>query len=248
LIKIFSSSVDKTAYFMIGTLANTGAIIAGSAVGLLIHSRLSRKMTDIVFRGIGLFTCVIGISMALRSGNMILIIVSIVTGSLIGQGIDIDKYLRKFADYLQKKGRRKNDSLTTETANRFNEGFITATMLFCVGSMSILGSIEDGMGQAPNLLFTKSIMDGISSVALASSFGICIMFSSIPVLIYQGGLTLFAAFIMRYMSENMIADMTAVGGVLLIGLAINILKIKDINVTNMLPSLIIVVILSWFFA
>jgi uncharacterized membrane protein YqgA involved in biofilm formation len=103
------------------------------------------------------------------------------------------------------------------------------------------------MGQTPDLLLTKSIMDGISSVALASSFGFCIMFSSIPVLIYQGGLTLFATFVMRYMSEPMVADMTSVGGILLIGLAINILKIKDINVTNMLPALPVAVILSWLF-
>lgn len=234
---------------MIGTLANTGAIIAGSVVGLLIRTRLSQKMINLIFQGIGLFTCVIGISMSLKSGNMILIIVSIVTGSLIGQGIDIDKYLKRFAECLQKKGRRKNLSNTTENEaeSRFNEGLITASVLFCVGSMSILGAIEDGMGQTPNLLLTKSIMDGISSVALASSFGFCIMFSSIPVLIYQGGLTLFATIAMRYMSDPMIADMTSVGGILLIGLAINILKIKDINVTNMLPALPIVVILSWLF-
>ncbi|GAB6008165.1 DUF554 domain-containing protein [Dysgonomonas reticulitermitis] len=234
---------------MIGTLVNTGAIIAGSAVGLLIHTRLPQKMIDLIFQGIGLFICVIGISMSLKSGNMILIIVSIVTGSLIGQGIDIDKYLRRSAGYLQKKGRRKSPQNTAESGaeSRFNEGFITSSVLFCVGSMSILGAIEDGMGQTPNLLLTKSIIDGISSVALASSFGFCIMFSSIPVLIYQGGLTLFATFVMRYMSEPMIADMTSVGGILLIGLAINILKIKDINVTNMLPALPVAVILSWLF-
>ncbi|MDR1090169.1 MAG: DUF554 domain-containing protein [Prevotella sp.] len=234
---------------MIGTLANTGAIIAGSAVGLLIHTRLPQKMINLIFQGIGLFTCVIGISMSLKSGNMILIIVSIVTGSLIGQGINIDKYLRRFAGYLQKKGRGKSlqDVAESDAESRFNEGLITASVLFCVGSMSILGAIEDGMGQTPNLLLTKSIMDGISSVALASSFGFCIMFSSIPVLIYQGGLTLFATFAMRYMSEPLIADMTSVGGVLLIGLAINILKIKEINVTNMLPALPVAVILSWLF-
>jgi uncharacterized membrane protein YqgA involved in biofilm formation len=234
---------------MIGTLVNTGAIIAGSAVGLLIHTRLPQKMINHIFQGIGLFICVIGISMSLKSGNMILIIVSIAAGSLIGQGIDIDKYLRRSADYLQKKGRRNSPQNTAESAaeSQFNEGFITSSVLFCVGSMSILGAIEDGMGQTPNLLLTKSIIDGISSVALASSFGFCIMFSSIPVLIYQGGLTFFAAFVMRYMSEPMIADMTSVGGILLIGLAINILKIKDINVTNMLPALPVAVILSWLF-
>lgn len=231
---------------MVGTLVNTGAVIAGSAIGLLIHSRLPQKMVNIVFQGLGLFTCAIGISMSLRSNNMLLMVVSIVIGSLIGQGLDIDKYLRRFSDYLQKKSNKKT-SLEQEATSRFSEGFITATMLFCIGSMSILGAIEDGTGQTPTLLYTKSIMDGISSIALASSFGIAIMFSSIPLFLYQGGLTLFAGFIMRYMSDQMVADMTGVGGILLIGLGINILKIKEINVTNMLPSLIIIVILSWFF-
>ena len=235
---------------MVGTLVNAGAVIVGSAVGLLIHSRLPQKMINIVFQAIGLFTMTIGISMSLRSENIILMVISIVLGTIIGQGIDIDKRLRKLSDYLHgkfSKKRKTNESGDTTDSSRFTEGLITASMLFCVGSMSILGSIEDGMGEPPNLLYTKSIMDGIASIALAASFGICIAFSSIPMLIYQGGLTLFATFIMRYMSEPMRNDMTAVGGVLLIGLGLSILKIKDINVINMLPALIVIVILSYFF-
>jgi len=231
---------------MVGTLVNTGAIIAGGAIGMVIQSRLSSKMTNIVFQGIGLVTIAIGISMSLRIEDMILVVVSIVVGSVTGQAIDIDKYLRRFSDYLQTKT-RKEKAAGSSASDKFTEGFVTASMLFCVGSMSILGAIEDGMGKSPDLLLTKSVLDGISSIALASSFGICILFSSIPVLIYQGGLTLFAAFIMRYMSDDMTANMTGVGGILLIGLGISILKIKDINVTNMLPALIIVVILSYFF-
>jgi uncharacterized membrane protein YqgA involved in biofilm formation len=111
--------------------------------------------------------------------------------------------------------------------------------------MSILGAIEDGTGQTPNLFFTKSIMDGMSSIILASSFGIAILFSSATVLVYQGGLTLLAGFLMRYMSDAMTADMTAVGGLLLIGLGLNILKIKSINVVNMLPALLVAVLLSY---
>ncbi|GAB6010646.1 DUF554 domain-containing protein [Viscerimonas tarda] len=237
---------------MIGTLVNTGAVIAGSAVGMLIHSRLPQKMINIVFQGIGLFTMVIGISMSLQSGNMILMVVSVVLGAIIGQAIGIEKHLHKFSETLHRKYAKNavsgEDKDAADSSSRFTEGLITATMLFCVGSMSILGSIEDGMGETPNLLFTKSIMDGISSIALASSFGICIAFSSIPLLVYQGGLTLFATFIMRYMSEPMRDDMTAVGGILLIGLGISILKIKEISVINMLPSLVIVVILSYFFS
>jgi uncharacterized membrane protein YqgA involved in biofilm formation len=226
---------------MTGTLVNTGAVIAGSAVGLLIHSRLPKKIVDIVFQGIGLFTIAIGIAMSLHSGNMLLLVVSIVLGAIIGQSIDLDNYLRKFSGYLQRKYAKNS----VDESSRFTEGLITASMLFCVGSMSILGAIEDGMGKPPDLLYTKSIMDGISSIALASSFGICIAFSAVPLFLYQGGLTLFAGFIMQYMSEPMRNDMTAVGGILLIGLGINILKIKDIHVINMLPSLVIIVILSY---
>jgi len=236
---------------MVGTLVNTGAVIGGSIIGILIRSRLPQKVVNIVFQGIGLFTVVIGISMALKSDNMILLVISIAAGSIIGQTIDIEKYLKKLPDYLQGKFSKPGASTKSDdgekATDRFTEGFITAFMLFCVGSMSILGAIEDGTGETPNLLYTKSLMDGISSVVLASSFGIGIAFSSIPLLIYQGGLTLFAAFIMRYMSGAMIDDMTAVGGILLIGLGINILKIKEISIINMLPSLIIIVILSYFF-
>jgi len=231
---------------MTGTLVNTGAIILGSAIGLAIHSRLSPKIVNIVFQGIGLITITIGISMSLKTENLILAVVSIVIGSVIGQLIDLDKYIRRLSDYLQTKNKKASRQNNTGQS-KFTEGFVTASMLFCVGSMAILGAIEDGMGNEPNLLLTKSVMDGICSIALASSFGICIMFSSVPVLIYQGSLTLFAAFIMRYMNEYMAANMTGVGGILLIGLGITILKIKEINVTNMLPALVIIVILSYFF-
>jgi len=234
---------------MIGTLVNTGAIVAGSIVGILIRSRLPQKMVDIIFQTVGLFTGVLGISMALHPANMILVLVSIVLGAIIGQSIDVDRFLRRVAGYLQNK--YSKSKLQAEgkqnSPARFTDGFITASILFCTGSMSILGPIEDGMGKVPNLLFTKSVLDGISSVALASSFGVSILFSSMPVFIYQGGITLFAAFIMQYMSEGMIADMTAVGGIMLLGLAINILKIKDITVVNMLPALVVVVVLSYFF-
>ena len=280
---------------MIGTIANTAAIIAGSAVGMMIHSRLPQKIVNIVFQAIGIFTMAMGVSMSLRSGKLLLAVLSVVLGAVIGQWIGIDRYLTRFSDFLQCQaarmgiGRsRKEDGAAydeqpcditdrtsaadpevmvaagdlteaeeaarhsgarngpTEAQKRFTEGFVTASMLFCVGSMSILGAMEDAGGGTPNLLFTKSIMDGISSIALASSFGLAVLFSSIPVLLYQGGLTLLAGFVMRFMNEGMIADVTAVGGILLIGLSLNILKIKDVNVVNMLPALVVAALLSYF--
>ncbi|MCC8155354.1 MAG: DUF554 domain-containing protein, partial [Tannerellaceae bacterium] len=170
---------------MLGTLANSGAIVVGSCIGLLIHSRLPEKLVTIIFQGIGLCALMIGVSMGLASENMILVLLSIVIGSVIGEMLDIDKQLRRFSGFIKRKTSRSGKK-PEHTNERFTEGFVTASMLFCIGSMSILGAIEDGMGETPNLLFTKSVMDGISSIALASTFGISILFTSVPVLIYQG--------------------------------------------------------------
>ena len=225
---------------MTGTIANATAIILGTLAGVLIRSRLPQKS---VFQGIGLFTLAIGISMSLKSANLLLAVLSLVIGGLIGQALNLDRHLRQLTERLQRIA--KKETAETQSSSRFTEGLITATMLFCVGSLSILGAIEEGSGETPRLLLTKSIMDGISSIALASSFGICILFSSVPLLIYQGGLTLFAGAMMRFMSGNMIAELTGVGGILLIGLGINILKIKEINIINLLPALIVAVILAY---
>ena len=229
---------------MTGTIANATAIILGTLAGVLIRSRLPQKSVEIVFQGIGLFTLAIGISMSLKSANLLLAVLSLVIGGLIGQALNLDRHLRQLTERLQRIA--KKETAETQSSSRFTEGLITATMLFCVGSLSILGAIEEGSGETPRLLLTKSIMDGISSIALASSFGICILFSSVPLLIYQGGLTLFAGAMMRFMSGNMIAELTGVGGILLIGLGINILKIKEINIINLLPALIVAVILATF--
>jgi hypothetical protein len=240
---------------MIGTLVNSAAIIVGSTVGTLIRSRLPQRYVNIAFQAAGLFTLTIGISMALKSNNMVLIVVSIISGALIGEALNLDGNTEKGANYLLKKFAKKDfgtdgtsaPAAKTGTSKLAVEGFITASVLFCTGSMAILGAFEDGMGQTPQLLYTKSIIDGVSSIAFASSFGIFVGLSAIPVLIYQGCLTLFAAYIMQFLTEPMINDLTSVGGILLIGLAINILKIKDIKVINMLPALVIVVLLSMVF-
>lgn len=230
---------------MLGTLTNAAAIIVGSAVGVLIHSRLPKRFVDMAFQCAGLFTLIIGLSMALKSDHMIIVIVSLISGSLIGEMFKIDQKMEKTANFLLQKFAKKNQtSGHTSTSHLAVEGFITATMLFCTGSMAILGAFEDGMGKTPTLLYTKSILDGIASVAFASSFGISVAFSVIPILIYQGGLTLFTTYIMQFMNDAMITDLTAVGGILLVGLGISILKIKDIKVVNMLPALIMVVLLS----
>jgi uncharacterized membrane protein YqgA involved in biofilm formation len=224
---------------MYGTLINAGAVIIGSIFGLILHSRLPEKLTKTAFYGVGLFTIILGIMMALKTTNLIFIIISIVIGSIIGEIIDIDKWINNFGEILKKKFKDKND--------RFSEGFITAFLLYCMGSMTILGAIEEGLGGIPNLLITKSILDGFSSIVLAATMGIGVLFSFIPLIIFQGGLTLLASNMQNILTASIINELSAVGGILLLGLGITILDIKKIKILNMLPSLIIVVVLTYFF-
>lgn len=224
---------------MTGTLINIAAVITGSVIGVIIHSKLPKKFITIIFQSIGLFTLFLGFSMALKTSNLIFVIISLVAGSIIGELIGIEKSINKFGDYLKKKMKFKNE--------KFSEGLTTAFLLYCMGSMTILGAIEEGLGNTPNLLLVKSLMDGISSVALASALGIGVAFSVIPLFIFQGGITLFASYIGNLFSELVIDELTAVGGILLIGLGISILEIKKLRILNMIPSLIIIVILIYIF-
>ena len=219
-----------------GTLVNVLAIIAGSLIGLLINKNLPKKITTIVFQGIGLFTIILGISMALKTNNFLIMIFSIVIGAIIGELLNIESKIESFGDVLKNRLKSKNE--------KFTEGFVTSFLLFCMGSLAILGSIEEGLGNEPNLLYTKSMLDGFSSIALAASLGIGVIFSAVPLLIYQGGLTLFARYVEDFFTTAMITELSAVGGILLLGLGLSLLDIKKISVSNMLPSLVIAVILS----
>ena len=224
---------------MLGTLINTGTVITGCFIGLFFHKKLPKKIITIVFQGIGLFTLFLGFSMALKTEHLLLMIFSLVLGAIIGELIDIDKKLHNISELLKTKFKSKND--------HFAEGLITAFLLFCMGSMTVLGAFEEGLGGKPNLLLAKSILDGFSSIALSSALGIGVLFSVIPLIIYQGGLTILAGLLENYFTTQLINELSAVGGILLIGLGISILKIKEIKIVNMLPSLLVVVVLSLLF-
>ncbi len=224
---------------MVGTFLNVLTVILGSTIGIVLHQRLPKKIITIVFQGIGLFTLFLGFSMAAKTTSYLILIFSIVIGSVIGQLLSIDHALDKFSNYLKKRSGSNQD--------KFAEGIITAFLLFCLGSMTILGAFEEGLGQKPNLLYAKSLMDGFSSIALSAGLGIGVLFSVVPLFIYQGGLTLFARWLGEFFNEGVINEMTAVGGLMMIGLGINILGLKEIKVVNMLPGLLIAVILAYFF-
>jgi uncharacterized membrane protein YqgA involved in biofilm formation len=224
---------------MLGTFINAGTVILGSLIGLAIHARLPERLTKIAFQGIGLFTVFLGFTMAAKTSNFLVMIFSIVPGSIIGELIGIERHMDRLAGHIKQKIKSKNKS--------FSEGFITAFLLFCMGSMTILGAIEEGLGGRPNLLIAKSVLDGFSSLALAASLGVGVIFSVLPLVVYQGGITLFASSLQQFFTNALINELSAVGGLLLIGLGINILEIKRLSILNMLPSLVIAVILAYFF-
>ena len=221
---------------MLGTLVNAGAVVAGSAAGLLIHNRLPKRVTGIVFQAIGLFTLILGVQMALKTNNLLIMIFSLVLGAIAGELLGIDAGVRRFGDWLRRR-------LGSRHGN-FSEGFVTAFLLYCMGSMTVLGAIEDGLGGSPDLLLAKSVLDGFSSIALAAGLGIGVMFSALPLLLYQGGLTLAAGSLQHVLSDPVINEVTAVGGVVLLGLGVSILEIREIRVLNLLPSLLVAGVLA----
>ncbi|MEO0071431.1 MAG: DUF554 domain-containing protein [candidate division WOR-3 bacterium] len=225
---------------MIGTIVNTATVIVGSLVGVFLHSRFPERLTKIIFQAIGLFTLFLGFAMALKTQKMLILIFSIVGGALIGELIDIDRHLSRFGEWLKAKLRI--------SGKHFTEGLVTAFLVFCMGSMTVLGAVEEGLGKTPNLYFAKSLLDGFASVALAAGLGLGVLFSAIPLFIYQAGLTLLVRLLNTLLTERIAAEMTAVGGLILIGLGINLLEIKRLKVLNMLPALLVAILLTLIFS
>lgn len=224
---------------MIGTLVNFGAVIIGSTIGLIIHRNLPKRYVKLVFQIMGLFTLVLGFKMAFEGQQLLIMIFSLILGGLLGEVLKIEDWINSLGDRVKRLTKSKSDT--------FSEGLITAFLLFCVGSMTIVGAIEEGMGGNPELLLIKSLMDGISSIALTVAFGIGVLFSAIPLLIFQGGLTFLASQAGEFIDPVVITEVTAVGGVILIGLGLNLLEIKKIKVVNLLPAMLIVPLLMELF-
>lgn len=220
---------------LLGTLVNVVLVLIGGFVGLFLKKGISKRFSDLIMHAIALVTMVIGITFATASENMLIVIISLVVGALIGEGINIDKKLNQLGDLIKSK-------VKSESGN-VGEGFVTATLLFCVGSMAIMGALDSGLRGDHTVLYTKAIMDGISALIFASSMGIGVILSAMPILLYQGSITLLSSFIQPYLTQIMMTEMNGVGGILLIGLGISILGIKEIKVSNLLPALVIPVIL-----
>jgi len=223
---------------LLGTIANAGAIIIGGIAGSFFRKGISERFSNIIMSVLGLFTLVLGMMFAVDTQNALVVIFSLVIGSVIGEWIDIEKRMNDLGDYVQGKLNSGEGS--------FSKGFVTASLLFCVGTMSIMGSLQSGLMNNHNILLTKSILDGTISVVFASTLGIGVVLSSLPVLVYQGSIALLASSVAPYLSEAVITEMTAVGGVLLVGMGINLLETRKLKVGNMLPAIFLPIILMLF--
>ncbi|HAO32542.1 MAG TPA: DUF554 domain-containing protein [Candidatus Competibacter sp.] len=214
---------------MIGTLVNTGAVVIGGAIGLTAGSRLPDSIKTIVMQALGLAVVAIGLRMALEAHQTLLAIGCLLLGGITGELLRIEQRLEALADRLRQRLR--------SNSGRFVEGFVTATLLYLTGAMTIVGSIRDGTLGDPSVLLLKAVLDGVASVALASSMGVGVLYSALPVLVVQGGITLLAGQL-AFLSEPAVLDaINAAGGLLILGIGINLLEIGRIRVGNLLPAL-----------
>jgi len=223
----------------VGTIVNVLAVLGGGAAGLLAGNRLPERLRLVVFQGLGLCTLAIGVTMILKMHNPLVVIFSVVMGAVAGELLGLERRFEALSERL--KARLKSDN------ELFTDGLVTAFLIFCVGSMTILGAFDEGLRGDPTLLFTKSMLDGFAAIALAATYGLGVLFSIVPLFLYQYGLTLFAGLLQHLFTAAMIAQLTATGGVLILGIGLNLLNIKRIPLTNFLPALVFSVLLSlWF--
>lgn len=214
---------------MFGTVVNAMAIIAGSLVGLVFRGGIPDKYKNTVMHAVSLAVILVGLKAALKSDDLLLIIFSLAIGSVIGEFIRIEDGLEMLGRWLEK--------ILAKGGEGLSKGFVTASLIFCVGSMAIVGSLESGLTGNHQTLFAKSVLDGITSIIFSSSLGIGVILSSVSVFIYQGVITLTASFMKQFLTAAVIAQMSAVGGLLIMAIGFNLLELKKIRVGNMLPSI-----------
>ncbi len=216
---------------MLGTIVNSTTIIVGTILGVLLNKGIKEEYKSTIMDGVSLAVILIGIMGALDTENVILMIISLVVGSIIGEAVKIEKKLDNLGNTLEKK-LGKGDS-------NFSKGFVTASLVFCVGAMAIVGALESGLRGNHSTLFAKSVLDGISSIIFASTLGIGVGFSAATVLLYQGSITLLASSAKELLTPEVINEMSAVGGLLIAAIGINLLGLRKIKVGNMLPAIFI---------
>jgi len=224
---------------MTGTVINVITVVAGGTLGTLLGERLPSRIRHIVMQGVGLVTLAVGMSMAITTKNFLLVLLSFVMGGILGEWWRLEERLDEAGKWLEAKASR----FPFLARGDFTKGFVTASLVFCVGPMTILGSFQDGLSGDYTLLAIKSVLDGFSALAFAASMGMGTTFSAITVLIYQGILTLGASLFQNVLTDALITEMTATGGVMILGIGLLLLEIKRVRVANFLPALAIVPLL-----
>lgn len=221
---------------LLGTAANVAAIVLGTLFGLLLRQKLPQRITVILTQGLGLVTALIGAKMMLATENILIVLVSVVVGGAVGELIQIEGRLDSFGAGIERRFSRQRGT--------FAKAFVTSSLLYCVGPIAILGALQDGLRGDYSILLTKSGLDGIASLAFASTLGIGVLFSALPVLAYQGSITIAASLLEPYLTTPIVNVMTATGGLLILGIALNILRVTKIKVGNLLPAILVAAILA----
>ncbi len=217
-----------------GTAVNAAAIITGCAVGHFAGRFISAPLRRTMMAGLGLAVLLVGVQLALQGKHFMIIIASLIIGGIIGELVGIERQLRRLGERLQDR---------FSGHGSIAEGFVTASLLYCVGAMAIMGALQDGVGETPTILYAKAALDGIASIALTATLGIGVILSVIPLIIYQGGLTLIAGWATTIMTGPAISEMNGVGGLLIVGIGLDLLDIKRLPVGNLLPAIFVALIL-----
>ncbi|MDL2267118.1 DUF554 domain-containing protein [Desulfovibrio sp. OttesenSCG-928-G15] len=219
----------------VGSMINAAVVVAGGCLGMLLGNRLPERMRLIVFQGLGLCTLSIGMQMTFQTTNPLFMVGSILVGAVIGEAIDLEDNIIRAGDAVKRALRSGNQ--------RFSEGAVAATLFVCIGSMAIIGPLQEGLEGDRTIVLTKSMLDFFAAVALGAAFGSGVMLAAIPMLLYQGSITMFADVVRPYLTDVMRAELTATGGIMILGIGINLLEIKKIRLSSLLPGLVVVIIL-----
>lgn len=225
---------------LLGSLVNSAAIVLGGSIGLVLKKGLSDRLANAVMNALALCVLYIGVSGMLKGENVLITILSMVAGTLVGDGLQLDKKINQLGDTIEKMVASPNEGVSV------SKGFVTASLLFCVGAMAIVGALQSGLTGSHDTLFAKSLIDGIAAIVMASSLGIGVLLSAGLILIYEGGISLFANVLAPLLTDSVINEMTCVGSLLIVGLALNMLKLTDLKIMNYAPAVFFPILFGFF--
>ena len=227
---------------MLAVFVNCGTVILGSIIGLLFSKKFTEELLGMIQTACGVITVIIGLQMAFKYESIVYLALSLIIGGVIGYAMDIDGAILRLGGWLQKITTRKSDELDDENKHNFAYAFLNASVLFCIGAMTIIGSFKAGVEHDYTIIFTKSILDGFMAISFAAAMGVGTAFSVILILIYQGGLTLLSGVLEPYVTETLLNELSACGGAIIIMIGLNLLALKKIKTANFLPALVVEVL------